>query len=90
MNGTNTKTGADCGILKVYSLEEKLKHRRRFKQGGSGGIFPRKFLKLQSWKCYFLRFHKAFSGNKQEGKCFRGREGYIFVSHHTIKFPTIR
>ena len=84
MDGANAKTGVEHETLKVYTGEEKLKHRWCSKQGGLGVYSPRKVSDLQSLKCYFLHFCKAFSGNKHEGKCFRGREGYIFVSHHTI------
>lgn len=90
MNGPNTKTGVECEILKVYTVEEKYSTDGALNKG-LWGIFPQKIFKFTVLEMPFPAFPQGinFSGNKHAGKYFRGREGYIFVSHHTIKFPTV-
>ena len=81
MDGTTAKTGVEHEILKVYTLEEKLKHRWCSKQGGLGVYSPRKVSNLQSLKCYFLHFCKAFSGNKhKENASGVGRGTFLFLT----------
>ena len=82
MDGTNAKTGVEHEILKVYTLEEKLKHRWCSKQGGLGVIIPpEKFQIYSLWNaisCISARHFQEI--NMKENASGVGRATFLFLT----------